>query len=152
MGVEASITTFGPGDVRITEAMPVPEASVLATGPSRRAAGEAPSLLGALAPSSSLLAVRAVRDPPCLAALDRLERVCATKAVAALCARSFLPNVANRGAFTSCSNEGLQDYFPAVTDYNERCVRLGFPERPTHGPPGPYLLPGAGRGPDAVGR
>lgn len=32
MGVSANIVTFGVGDVRVTEAMPVPEASVLTTG------------------------------------------------------------------------------------------------------------------------
>ena len=104
------------------------------------ATGGALSPVGQYAPSSSSLAIRAVRDPLCSPAALRLEALCATKAVSPLCVRSLSAQVNVSGAFDSCGDSGLSDFFPAVSDYNAKCVSLGLPERPTYGPKRAYLI------------
>ena len=110
-----------------------------------RATGGGLSPLALHTPSSALPPIRAVRDPPCLAALVELQRLCAGGGpAAALCARSFAPDVNESGAFDSCWDKGLDLFRPAVAAFNARCPPLGLPARPTHGPPRRYLLPREG--------
>jgi hypothetical protein len=110
-----------------------------------RATGGGLSPLAAHTPTAALPSLRAVRDPPCLAALAALQRLCAGGGpAAALCERSFAPDVNASGAFDSCADGGLDAYRPAVDEYNARCPPLGLPARPTHGPARGYLLPREG--------
>ena len=99
----------------------------------------------AFGPSSSLVQIRAVRDQPCAAALAAYERVCGKKAASAFCVRAGSPRAAVDGVFDSCDDKGLWEYYAASRDYNDRCVPLGLPERPTNGPIRHHLLPRRGQ-------
>ena len=112
------------------------------------ATGDALSPVAQYVPSSTSLAIRAIRNPACATAAIRLESLCTTKAVSPLCTRALAAQVNSSGSFQSCSDSGLSDYFPAVSDYNRRQVRA--PRLPCAADvrPEEKLLSAAGRGPD----